>query len=85
MQVIYTVCIYATCIYKYMYSDIGTLAGFHLGFSSRGGKHNNCRGSGGEGLYYILPVFLSVKNNIIVLINLFILGGSGNMLPQENF
>ena len=47
------------------------LSGFHLGVSSRWGAR-------------IVLVFLSAKNNL-VLINAFILGGSGGMLPQGKF
>jgi hypothetical protein len=49
-------------------------AGFHLGFLSRGGKHDNCRIKRGRG--YFKCFFISK-----VLVNL---GGLG-VLPLENF
>ena len=50
-------------------------------FVKGGGKRDNSRVKGGQRLWYVSP---SVKNDI-VLIKFIILGGSGGILPQENF
>ena len=55
------------------------LPGFHLGFLSRGGKRDNSRVKAKT-----IVCFPSVKKDV-VLINFITLGGSGGMLPQENF
>ena len=56
--------------------------GFRVSFRIfvKGGKRDNCRVKGGKDY----SMFFHRKNDI-ALINLIILGGSGGMLPQENF
>ena len=50
---------------------VRSATGFHLGFSSRGGRDYS--------------MFFPFVKNDVVLIKLIILGGSGGMLSQENF
>ena len=47
--------------------------GFHLGFSSRGGKRDNCQAKGGEDYSNTSSIF-SLARNIIVLIDFLKLG-----------
>ena len=64
---------------------MATVSGFHFGFSARGSKHGNCRAKGGEDYSNTSNAFSLARNIIVELIDFLKLGGSGGMLPQENF